>query len=312
VFDRVLVNPAVTVTAGGLFVAWQVNSAGSAPPRFELARVDQASGAIEAAHLFAAGYVGVPLAAAGSLWVTTTTAAGESLLRMNPADLAVTGDTRIGRGSFQSAGGHGPDLALAGHGLWVTGGNVLLRVSLPAGKATAAIPLSGAYTSGAGASADGTVLVVSEANDGGVGALQRRDPVTGALIASHQMFGVTTPSVGGVLGSGVWVSEPTGMMGYIERFSTVTMAAERATTVEGTNGISVMAADGVIWVTDHVGTGRDYCADPVTGRRLAPIPLPDPSQDYLLAISGRYVYYQVPSGNGFYLKRLGIPAGCRA
>jgi hypothetical protein len=60
VFDRVLSNPAATVTGGQLYVAWQVNPASAPVPRFELARVDQAIGAIEAAHLLGAGYLGWP------------------------------------------------------------------------------------------------------------------------------------------------------------------------------------------------------------------------------------------------------------
>src|SRR6516164_6657563 len=48
VFGRVLGNPAVTVTGGQLYVVWQVNRASAAVPRFELARADQATGAVEA------------------------------------------------------------------------------------------------------------------------------------------------------------------------------------------------------------------------------------------------------------------------
>lgn len=306
-FTMVLRNPAATVSGGQLYVAWQVNPVTAAVPRFELARVNQATGAIEAARRLDAGFLGAPLAAGGSLWVTITTAAGDSLLRMNPADLAVTGNTGLGGRSFQ---GLGTNVAVAGGALWVSDGNRLTRVSPRTGTVLAVVALPGAYSSWVGAS--GSDLVVGEANDSGVGSVQRRDPVTGALIASHPMLGVTAPRIGGVIGSGVWVSEPTGLLGYVERFSIATMAPEPATDVEGTNGINVRVADGVTWVTDQASVNRNYCADPVTGRRLAPIPFPDSGQDYLLAISGRYVYYQAPAGNGFRLERLAIPAGCLA
>jgi hypothetical protein len=181
------------------------------------------------------------------------------------------------------------------------------------GQVIAALALPGADTSAVGASADGSILIVSQAREG-VGSVQRRDPVTGTLIASHPMMGVTAARIGGVIGSGVWIAEPTGMMGYIERFSTATMAPDPATDVLGSNGITVRAADRVAWVTEQVNPRHDYCADPVTGRVLSRIPVPDPGQDYVSAIAGRYVYYlaPTPAGAGFYLRRLGVPASCRA
>jgi hypothetical protein len=311
VFGRVLVNPAVTVTADGLFVAWQVNAATAAVPRFELARVDQATGAVEASHRFAAGYIGSPLAAGRWLWVTTSPGGkGESLLRLNPANLAVTEDLPVVGASYTGPGA-GSHLAVAGGALWVTGGDRLLRVSLTSGRLLAAITLPGAFTSDAAASSDGTVLVVGQAADTGLGSLQRRNPVTGALLASHPTAGVTAPALGGVVDSGVWASVPTGMLGYVERFTVAGMTPDPATDVGGTNGIRVIVADGVVWITDGVGgAGRNYCANPVTGRRLATIPLPDLDQDYLLAVSPRYLYYEAPAGNGSHVKTAPVPAAC--
>jgi hypothetical protein len=40
VFGRALRNPAVSVTGGQLYVAWQVNQASARVPRFELVRAD--------------------------------------------------------------------------------------------------------------------------------------------------------------------------------------------------------------------------------------------------------------------------------
>ena len=310
VFGRVFDDPGVTVTGGRLYVTWQVNPATAAVPQFELTRVDQVTGAIEAAHLLGPGYVGSPLAAGGWLWVLTATSARESLLRLDPAGLAAAGDLPVAGGSVEGIG-LGGHLAVAGGSLWVAGGDRLLRVSLTTGQVIAVILLPGAYTSDVAANGRGTVLVVSEANDGGIGSVQRRDPVTGALLASHPMFGVTAPALGGVIDSGVWVSEPTGMLGYVERFRAATMTPEPATDVSGTNGIRAAVADGVVWVTDDVGGARrSYCANPVTGRRIATLPLPDLDQDRLLAVSGRYLYYDVPASSGFYLKRVPVPAAC--
>jgi DNA-binding beta-propeller fold protein YncE len=311
VFNLVLNNPAVTVTGGQFYVAWQVNAASSAVPRFELARADPVTGAIEATHRFGDGSIGAPVTAAGWLWVTISAAQGESLLRLNPADLAVGAALPIGGGSRQDASSRGDQLAVAGGALWVADGSQLLRVLVPAAKVAAALLLPGAFSSGVAASADGSVLVVSEANSSGAGSVQRRDPVTGTLIASHAMTGVAAPGIGGVTGTGAWVSEATGMLGYVERFSTATMSPDPATDVGGTNGINARVADGAVWVTDQVGSGRNYCANPATGRVLARIPLPDPGQDYLLAVSDRYLYYQVPADDGFYLKRAQVPAACQ-
>jgi hypothetical protein len=91
------------------------------------------------------------------------------------------------------------------------------------------------------------------------------------------------------------------------------MAPDPATDVTGDNGIRALVADGVVWVTDYVGGAcRNYCANPVTGRRLATIPLPDLDQDRLLAVSGRYLYYDYydAARNGFYHKRIPVPAAC--
>src|SRR5580693_8489642 len=84
VFGRVFDNLDATVTGGRLYVTWRVNSPTAAVPQFELARVNQVTGAIAAVHLLVPGQVGAPLVAGGSLWVPVARAAGESLLRLNP------------------------------------------------------------------------------------------------------------------------------------------------------------------------------------------------------------------------------------
>ena len=184
------------------------------------------------------------------------TPAGWSLLRLNPVGLAGIGDLPAGGGSGEGVG-RSSHLAVAGGALWMAAGDRLLRVSLTTGQVIATIPLPGSYSSDVAANQGGTVLVASEADDGGLGRVQRRDPVTGALIASHQMIGVAAPGIGGLIGSGVWVAEATGMMGYIERFRTVTMAPDLATEVGGTNGIDVTVADGLAWVTEGVNPSHD-------------------------------------------------------
>ena len=309
VFGRIFEDPNVTVTGGRLYVTWQVNSPTAAVPQFDLARVNQVTGAIAAVRLLVPGRVGAPLVAGGSLWVPVARAAGESLLRLNPGGLAETGNVSVSGGSDESVG-RGSHLAVAGGALWVAGGDRLLRVSLVTGQVIAALPLPGAATSGVAANGNGTTLVVSEANDSGVGSVQRRDPVTGALLASHPMLGVAASALDGIIDSGVWLSEPTGLLGYVERFRAATMAPDPATHVSGDNGISAVIADGVVWITDRAAPDRDYCADPVTGRILARVRLPDPRQDDLVAVSRQYLYYDSPASSGFYLNRVPVPGAC--
>jgi len=99
VFGYPLLGPQVAATASGVYVAWQVSPPGSVV-RSELARVDPASGRVQAARRLGAAF-GQAVAAAGALWVATSATTGETLLRLNPDTLALTGSWRAG-----SAGGH--------------------------------------------------------------------------------------------------------------------------------------------------------------------------------------------------------------
>ncbi len=205
----------------------------------------------------------------------------------------------------------------------MAGGNRLLHLSLPEGRITASIILPGAASSDLSANSAGTVLVVGEADSGGHGAVQRRDPATGAILASHPVMGVTAPAVAGPAGSAVWVSEATGMTGYVQRLDAATLTAAGSscaegrstnTCLEGTNDITARLANGLLWVTQVAGgNGRNYCADPSNGRPLTPIRLPQPAQDEVLAIAPRRIFYAAPGPKASqYLRQEGIPAPCRA
>jgi DNA-binding beta-propeller fold protein YncE len=322
VFGRPLLWPQVAATATGLYVAWQVSRPGSAV-RSELARIDAASGRVEAARYLGAAFEQAVLAA-GALWVATVTGstpAAQVLLRLNPDTLEVTGRWRVGTGGWQR--GVAQVLVVAGGGLWVTGGNRLLHLSLPGGTIMASIALPGAASSDLSANAAGTVLVVGEADSGGRGAVQRRDPVTGALLASFPVMGVSAPVVAGPVGSAVWVSESSGNMGYVQRLDAATMTDEgsacreggiTSTCVEGTNDVTALLADGLLWVTQIAGgPARNYCADPVTGRAIAPVELPQPARDGVLAITPDRIFYAAPGPRADqYLRQEAIPSACRA
>jgi len=159
--------------------------------------------------------------------------------------------------------------------------------------------------------------------------VQVRSPLTGALRASTPMTGVVAPSVAGQAG-GVWVSEPTGMMGHVELLSLPALQPERLqapagdfisgdrTSIGGTNGISAFLADGLVWLTQpDGGAQRNYCGDPATGRMLAAIPLPrtQPGPAQVLAARSGYVYYAYWTSHGSQVaeevNREPIPAACR-
>lgn len=311
IFTREFVNPSLTFTGGRMYLTWQA-SAQPYPPRMTLSRVDPATGAIVASNTFSPGLVGPPVYAAGWLWVTDDPAsAGDLLLlRLDPGTLMVTGELSVGSDPTGNAG-TGGHIAFAGGAIWVDGAGQLVRVSPATVSAGLTIPQPGADSAEVAAGPDGGTLIVSEA-DAGAGAIQRRDPVTGTLLASYPMLGTFAPLLdNGVSGDGIWVREPTGMMGYIERFQTATVTPQAATRVEGTNGIAANVWDGVLWVSNEAGgPARNYCADPATGRRLATLPLPDLAQDDLMTVHAGIIYYSVSAGDGFAIRTVPVPAGC--
>jgi hypothetical protein len=311
VFGRALGQPYVTVTGGQFYVTW-LNQARRNIPSTTLVRADQATGTIEATRTFGTGYISSPQAAGGSLWALLGTTR-ETLLRMNPRTLAVTGKLPVSNGRYLNSNGGDNHLSVAGGALWAVAGNRLVRVSLRTGKAEKVIGLPGGFSTSMAGSSSGSFLIVSVADSGGRGSLQRRDPVSGALLASHRTAGVTAADVGGVIDSGVWAAQPTGMQGFVQRYRASTLAPVSGTAVEGSNGIGVVVANGLAWVL-RAGPEADssYCADPVTGKKLAAIPLPRPARDDVIGIWGQQVYYAAAGqGVNTYLRRIAVPAACR-
>lgn len=321
VYRHPLFSPEVDVTAAGTYVAWQLAPLASGG-QSELARVDEASGQVLAARLLGPVNFDQALSAGGSLWVATSSGTGETLLRLNPRTLAVIDRRWIGGGGAQ--GWSGQVLAVAAGGLWIAGGNRLLRLALPAGTLSRSVTLPRAASSDVSANAAGTVLVTGEADRSGRGAVQRRDPASGAVLASYPMLGVTAPMVAGPVGAAIWVSEATGMMGYVQRLDAGTLAAPAggcpdpagsvtSACAMGTHGITARLVNGLLWVTQTSGGRRlNYCAEPSDNRRLASIKLPQPAQDEVLAIAPDRIFYAAP-GNGArqYLRTVAVPPQCR-
>ena len=321
-------EPAVADTPLGLYFAWDTAPMGTAPVRDELAHVDRATGRVEAQRALGGGF-GSAQAADGSLFVTTFTGSGssivETLVRLNPSTLAEVGHWEIRHA--------GPDFlgpgqtALAGGGLWVAGGDRLERFSLPRGRITASIRLPGAVASDVTADSAGTVLVVSEADHDGIGRIERRDPVTGGLLGiSSPIGGVTVPFVDGVDGNDVWVSVPTGNMGYVELFDVPRMTPvgppcnegqSNPHCIDGTNAIRAWLVRGRLWVSQGAGgPQRNFCGEP--GGQVLSV-LPGIGAGSLLAIGRQSDVFFVLSpllspakgGSPYRLYEEPIPQACR-
>jgi hypothetical protein len=314
IYGAPLLYPQVDVAPAGTYVAWQVSPLGSARIS-ELARIDPTSGRVEATRRLGAEFLQA-MAAGGALWVAVSTVAGDDVLRLSPATLRLTGQWRIG-----ASGGEAQVLAVAGGGLWADGGNRLVHLSLPAGRVLQSITLPGAASSDVSADAAGAVLIIGEADAEGRGAVERRNPQTGALLASHQMEGVAAPVVAGPIGAAVWVTEATGMMGYVQHLDSTTLVppggacpegASAGNCIEGSNGIMARLFGGRLWVTQLAGDGaRNFCGVPSDGIAIAPIRLPQPAEDEVLAIAQRWIFYAAPGPKARqFVRRAAIPAAC--
>jgi len=294
---RHLLNPHAYAAGGALYVAQQVTPPGGRVLS-ELIRVDPVSGRVHAVRRLGSAF-DQALLADGALWVSTTRGRTSWLWRLDPASLDVR--------SREVLPGSGPDdgtvggLAVAGGWLWGGNADRLDRVSLASGEVTAALPIPRAEGIGVAADPLGRLLLVSEGQ--GLARLQRRDPHTGALLASSPIFaGVTKPYIGGIFDGEAWISEAGGMMGYAERVHVDDLAAARYPSISSaarggvspllnaTNGIRVVVSDGILWVTQVAGgPQRNYCGNPVSGQPRAALGLP--AQSWLLAVGPTDFYY---------------------
>jgi len=313
-----LENPQVYAAGGALWVAQQVTPPG-APVLSELMRVGPASGDVWAIRRLGSAF-DQALLADRTLWVTTTRGRRSWLWRLDPGSLRVRS-----RNILPSSGtndGIIGTLARAGGWLWVGTSDRIDRVSPSNGRVTAEVVVPGAEGVDVEADTSGRVLLDSEGQE--LAYVQRRDPQTGALIASSAAFnGVTKPYIGGVADGGAWVNEATGMMGYIARLSLVTLQPTPFTgaqpqpgqpgppRIEGTNGVAARLIAGVLWVTQLAGgVQRNYCGAPSTGRALVALPLGDDGE--LLTADDGSIYYTPDASNpaGAGLARASVDPRC--
>jgi hypothetical protein len=308
----------VTVNVGGLYAIEILSPPGAAAQRSELARIDAATGRVEAVSQPILGY-NMPLYAAGSLWLTASPTGGTELLRLDARTLRTTGQWPLAGAVTRPLSGR--DLAVAGGWLWVAAEDQLLRVSLSTGQVTLSVPIPQAAESNVAANAAGTILVDGQANSGGMGTVERRNPTTGALLASQPSSATVAPVIGGVSGSSVWIQVSTGMMGNVERLNATTLSLSPSdlsnckegrstpTCIFGSNGITPSLANGHLWVTQLAGL--NYCANPTSGHVLGRLSLPQPGEDSVLAIGPKEFYYTVYDPRGSYLREQPLPLACQ-
>lgn len=316
-----LPDPSVAQTSLGLYFAWVTSPLGRSPVREELARIDHATGKV-AVQRALEGFFLSALAYDNSLFVTTRSAAREPVvvLRLNPQTLRETGRSQLPDGGYDLTGGG--SMAVAGGNLWVAAGDRLDRLSFTRGAATAvSMALPGADSSDVTMNSAGSVLVVGEANQGGMGHIERRDPVTGDLLGVSAVIGGTVdPSVNGVVGNDLWVSESTGNMGFTELYDLTTLTPVgplcnegfgNPTCIVGTNGIAAQLTDGLLWVTQSAGgPTRNFCGDP-GGQVLASLPIPD--GDFVLTIGRLNLFVATPqlsADKGRTFSEEPIPSSC--
>lgn len=296
---RDLENAQAYAAGGRLYVAAQVSRPGG-EVFSELVRVDPANGRVRAARRLGSEF-DQALLSHGVLWVTTTRGQSSWLWRLDPGSLAVR-SKRLLSGSGQGPNGTTSEtMALAGDWLWVGGVDRLDRVSLVSGRVTRTVPVRDAHGIDVAADATGHVLIDSEGQQ--LARVQRREPISGRLLAQSPVYqGVSKPDIGGIFGGGVWISEATGMMGYVERLATDSLkptsfagaqphpGITAPPSIFGTSAISARVLDGVLWVTQPAGgPQRNYCGDPRTGRSRAPLVLG--ADALVLSVDAGSVYY---------------------
>jgi hypothetical protein len=312
---RGLRDPQAYAAGGSLYVTQDVTPRAEAAKEVisELMRVDAVSGRVIATRRLGSEFNQAVLAA-GDLWVITYpfTGPGRSsywLLRLDPSSLVVRSRTILPATRRNPSLG---SLAVAGHWLWV-GTAVLDRVALATGRVDRIVKLH--YPGPVQVAADraGRVLLAS------LGSVHptyiaRLNSRTGALQArTTVLWSVTQPRIDGIVAGGAWIDNSTGMTTTSWRIDIHTLKTTR-TQVPAIPGSRVFASvlDGILWVTKpERGQLVTYCADPVTGARLARLPRLG-TNSILLTARATSIYYSDVSLKtaSIVLKRAPVDSRC--
>lgn len=107
---------------------------------------------------------------------------------------------------------------------------------------------------------------------------------------------VSQPTLGGIIDGGVWVENTIGTKTSAWRINVHTLEATKASARPATaNRISVRVLGGLLWITQPLSRSNvNYCANPVTGRPLARLPLLSGDSVLLTADAKRIFYTDVP------------------
>lgn len=267
--------------------------------RYDLLALDPVSGAVVGRVSLGDTSYCAALLAGGSLWVTSSSTAPHStavwLWRLAPETLTVRSHVRL---PGANPGDACPALALAGGSLWFGHGTQLDRAALPGGGIVAQIPIPGAQTVQVVGGPGGRTLLVSVGHESGVGYIQRRDPHSGALVASSaRLLGIASPGLGGAAGDVLWINESGGMISHAQRLDLPTLRRIGVTVPPGvsSNGFDAQVIGGILWVSESEGGALlNYCGDPLTGRSLVAMPGSEQGGRFLAA-DGINIYYLGPS-----------------
>lgn len=262
---------------------------------YELIRVDTSSGRVAATRRFTAE-VDHALLADGSLWLTTsdeTQTNQTTLWRLNPRSLALR--SRWNLPTARGAKGQTGSLAVAEGHLWV-GTGTLDRVSLTNGRVDRVVHVGYPGSVQVAADASGRILLASLGYEHPT-YIARLNPRTGA-IGSQEMAGssLSQPTFAGVTAGGAWLNNTTGATSTAWRLNAGTLKPARASGwAIQSERISAQVIDGTLWVTELAGQDNlNYCADPVTGRLRARLPLLPGDSVFLTADASSIYYSYVP------------------
>jgi hypothetical protein len=259
---------------------------------YEMTRLDPLSGRVAATHSFSSA-VDSTVLAGGSLWVTTSTGDLTSLWRLDPRSLVVRSRHTVPSSPYNE--GITGSLAVAGRELWV-GAGTLDRVSLATGRVDRVVEPGHRGPVQLAADPTGKVLLASLGYEHPT-YIARLNPRTGARLSEIPIpVSVSQPTVAGIVGGGAWVENTIGTKTTAWRLDVDTLKTTKTSLRPTTaSRISVRVMGGALWVTEPLGGDNlNYCADPVTGRPLARLPLLDGDSVFLTADATRIFYTDVP------------------
>ncbi len=127
--------------------------------------------------------------------------------------------------------------------------------------------------------------------------IARLNPHTGAIQArTTAQWSINQPSIKGVVDGGAWIYNSGGMARGSWRIAVNTLKPTRTQPLPiPSMQSSAEVINGVLWVTEPVGgKNLNYCADPITGRLRARLPLLVGNSTFLTADASSIYYLNEP------------------